>query len=364
MTGTLWPGVVVCAYVCVAAPLVARAECVLEGVTTVRSMQPDGSDSRVDVRERMRVMLRGAGAQLEGVAPLAFRGTAASTDVELHLARSRVLNGIVGVARGTAVSVERVVGSVAVVRVRDESGEGSVSVGGLRVACSELTSDAGDRDTTPIPVHSPRAGWIPSTTAHEVQRCTSARHGLRSCFTVIANRCAPVGDGSICGYRVRARALTMFAAPRAGAPRARVGPSRDLVLADEDGRAGWLLVRARVSPESSVALRGWVHTSELVWRQEQPRMELGRVGVLLGRTAELPAPRAGWVRVRGDSEISDAAARPWARTVEPYCAAAVQEVGSNLVHVELPGALRGSSGDASEGLVSQERAEWVASCAR
>lgn len=358
--------VLVCAVVCATTPRVAWAECALEGVTAVRDVRPDGSDSRVSLRQRMRVVLRGAEARVEGVSPLAFRGTAASADVELFLGAPRVLHGVVGVPRGTPVTVQRVIGDVAVVRVREDGGyDGSVSVEGLRVACSDLTTEGGDRGVAPTPEQRPREGWIPSTTAHFVQRCTTRRNGLGLCVSVHTNRCAPVGDGSVCGYRARPAGLTLFAAPSERARSARVEASRELVLADEDARAGWLLLRARMSSGSTLEVRGWVRRSEVVWRQEAPRMQLGRIGTIEGRPVRGSGPpRVGWVQVRAGSELSDRGAHRWARTVGAYCAEAVQEAPGADVWAQLPGALAASGTEISEGLVAQERVQWVPSCAR
>lgn len=99
-------------------------------------------------------------------------------------------------------------------------------------------------------------------------------------------------------------------------------------------------------------------------RQETPRIGLGRIGVIGARATPLPSapPRVGWVQIERDAEISDRDAHAWARTVEDYCAAAVQQAGRARVSVQLPGAVGGSHGDAAEASVAQGRAQWVDSC--
>lgn len=338
-------------------PRAARAQCPLAGDAAVRAVRVPGADAPFTLRERARVVLRGAVAHIEGVSPIAFRGTAAAGSVSLFLRAPQRLGGVVGIAAGLPFVASRAVGPSVLGTVETPDG---LTVRGVSVPCAALTLDAPATAPTeaPVPRHRANPRWIPHTTAREVTRCTETRGG-RGCMVVNLGWCQPVGDGSVCGYHPRGAALTLFAAPSdaPGVPRVSVRATRDIVFADEDRRGAWLLVRSRSYSGEVLVARGWVRAADVQWRQETPPHMLSSPGGV---------GTAGWgvagdVR-RGYGEITPGSAvlwrdgTRWGTTAGPWCSEVFQRAGQATVEVPIPG---------SGPVMARVRAEdlrWVDRC--
>jgi hypothetical protein len=320
-------------------PQIAWAQCPLVGDAAVRAVRVHGADAPFTLRERARVVLRGPVAQVEGVAPIAFSGTAAAGSVSLFLRTPQRIGGVVGIAAGLPFVASRAVGASVLGTVETPDG---LSVRGVSVPCAALTLDAPASAPTaaPVPPHRANPRWISHTTAHEVFRCTETRGG-RGCMTVNLGRCRPIGDGSECGYHPRGVAVTLFAAPSdaPGVPRVSVRATRDIVFADEDRRGAWLLLRSRSYSGEVLVARGWVRAADVQWRQETPPHMLSSHGGVA---------TAGWgvagdVR-RGHGEITPGSAvlwsdgTRWGTTAGPWCAQVFQRAGQATVEAPIPGA--------------------------
>ncbi len=318
---------------------VARAQCPLVGDAVVRAVRVPGADNPFVLRERARVVLEGAAARVEGVAPIAFAGAASAGDVTLFLRTPQRIGGVVGIGAGLPFVASRAVGARVIGTVRTSDG---LTVDGVSVPCVALTLDAPTSAPTeaPVPPHRANPRWISHTTAHEVYRCTQGR-GSQACGTVNLGWCQPVGDGSVCGYHPRGSAVTLFASPSdaPGVPRVAVQATSDIVFVDEDRRGQWLLVRSRSYSGEVLVARGWVRAADVRWRQETPAHLLSSPGAIT--TAGWSV--AGSVR-RGYGEITPGSAMLWSSgarwgtTAGPWCSQVFQWEGQATLGVPIPGA--------------------------
>jgi hypothetical protein len=320
-------------------PRAALGQCPLVGDAVVSAVRVPGADRPFALRERARVVLRGAQASVEGVAPIAFAGDADASAVTLFLRTPQRIGGVVGMGAGLPFVASRAIGAQVVGTVRTHDG---LTVLGVSVPCQALTLDAPASAPTeaPVPTHRANPRWIPHSTAREEFRCTEGPGG-RGCATVNLGWCQPIGDGSECGYHPVGGAVTLFAAPSDGpaVPRVRVRATRDIVFVDEDRRGPWLLVRSRSYSGEVLVARGWVRASDVRWRQETPPHLLSNPGGV---------GTSGWgvggdVR-RGYGEITPGSGvlwrdgARWGATAGPWCSQVFQWEGQATVGVPIPGA--------------------------
>jgi hypothetical protein len=331
----------------------AASQCVLEGSPTL-TVTPDGASAPVVISEPLRATLRGASAVIEGTDPIAFRATLPASGLALYLARP-VTTPMLGAAAGVQVAAQNASSSRVVVDLR--AGE-RLGVRGVAVPCGALTLrvPAAQPAEAPLAPFVEHAGWMTHATARERTDCRRTVGGMLVCAQV-RNRCAPVGDGSVCGYHPVAATLRVFASPSTRAASLTLTASRDVTLADEHGRGAWLLVRTRTDDPSPLALRGWVRASEVRWSQEVPpssRLGLGTLGSI-GR-AQPAVGRRGFVVVEAGAPLEDPHATRWGTVVRAWCTAAEQAPDSSRVRVTLPGASE------SAAFVAGERVRWVDAC--
>jgi len=320
-------------------PRSARAQCPLVGDAVVGAVRVPGADGPFTLRERARVVLRGAVARVEGVAPIAFEGTAPAEAVTLFLRAPQRIGGVVGIGAGLPFVASRADGAWVIGTVRSSDG---LTVGGVSVPCAALTLDApaSAPAAAPVPVHRANPRWIPHTTAREVFRCTESAGG-RGCATVNLGRCQPIGDGSECGYHPLGGAVTVFAAPSdgPGVPRVRVRATRDIVFADEDRRGPWLLVRSRSYSGEVLVVRGWVRAAEVRWRQETPpHLLTSPGGVATAGWGVAGDVRRGYGEITPGSAVMSRDGTRWGATAGPWCAQVFQWEGQATLAVPIPGA--------------------------
>lgn len=320
-------------------PRAARAQCPLVGDAVVRAVQVPGSDGPFPLRERARVVLEGAAARVEGIAPIAFTGAASAGDVSLFLRAPQRLGGVVGIGVGLPFVASRVVGARVIGTVR--TGDG-LAVVGVSVPCAALTLDAPGAAPTeaPVPPHPANPRWVSHSTAREEYRCTAGR-GVRSCAPVNLGWCQPVGDGSECGYHPRGRAVTLFAAPSdaPGVPRVSVQASGDIVFVDEDRRGPWLLLRSRSYSGEVLVARGWARAADVRWQQETPPRFLSPHG-LVGTAGWGVAGdvRRGYGEIAPGSEVRWRGGARWGTTAGPWCSPVFQWEGQATLGAPIPGA--------------------------
>ncbi len=339
--------------VCVFTARSAAAQCVLEGSSTL-TLTPVGATSPVTITEPLRATLRGASATIEGADPIAFRATLPAHDLALYLARP-VTTPTLGASAGVQAIAQEADASRVVVDLR--AGEW-LGVRGVPLPCGALTLRAPTTPPAeaPLAAFSVRPGWITHTTAYERTECHRSTGGLLVC-SQMRNRCVPVGDGSVCGHHPLASTLRVFAAPVARAASLTLTASRDVILADEDGRPGWLRVRTRTDDPLPLAVRGWVRVSDVRWSQEVPpsaRLGLGTLGTI--GHAQTAAGRRGFVLVEAGASLEDALAVRWGTVVRAWCTAGEQAPDSSRVRVALPGASEPTA------FVAAERVRWVDAC--
>ena len=320
-------------------PRAASAQCPLVGQAVVSAVRVPGADGPFALRERARVVLRGASARIEGVAPIAFTGEADAGAVTLFLRTPQRIGGVVGIAARLPFVATRALGDRVVGSVRTHDG---LSVLGVSVPCESLTLDAPSTPPgeAPVPAHRANPRWIPHTTAREEYRCTEGRGG-RACAPVNLGWCQPIGDASECGYHPVGGAVTVFASPSDGpnVPRVSVRATRDIAFADEDRRGPWLLLRSRSYSDEVLVARGWVRASEVRWSQETPPHLVSATGGV--RTSGWGV--SGDVR-RGYGEITPGSAvlwrdgAPWGTTAGPWCAQVFEWAGQGTLGVPIPGA--------------------------
>lgn len=336
----------------------AHAQCAFEGVTTARI---EGSPTAVatTITEAMRVTVSGSHATIEGRTPLAFRTVVAARDVELFVADVGVSTALVGAARGVRARVESVSRDVATVAL---SAEDSLEVRGVRLPCAALTTERPTESlrAAAVPAYTNNSRWRSSADSRREWRCTGHR-GARGCAEVaVPGRCRAIGDGSVCGYHPRRRALRLFAAPSASSESVEAVATADVSFVDDDGRPGWLRVISRGPTRGAVVVRGWVRVADVRWTQEVPpfarSVGIGAVGVA-GRWVAR-STRYGFVTVERDAEVHDERSRPWARVADSWCTRGEQPQGSARVLVDLPGQ-RHAEPRAS---VASERVRWVDAC--
>lgn len=320
-------------------PRPARAQCPLVGDAVVGAVRVPGADGPFTLRERARVVLRGAVAQVEGVAPIAFEGTAPAEAVTLFLRAPQRIGGVVGVGAGLPFVASRADGPWVIGTVRSHDG---ITVGGVSVPCAALTLEAPSSapSSAPVPEHRANPRWVPHTTAREVFRCTE-RGGLRGCTTVNLGWCQAVGDGSVCGYHPTGGAVTVFAAPSEapGVRRVRVQATRDIVFADEDRRGPWLLVRSRSYSGEVLVVRGWVRASDVRWSQETPpHLLTSPVGVATAGWGVAGDVRRGYGEIAPGSAVMWRDGTRWGETAGPWCAQVFQWEGQATLGVPIPGA--------------------------
>ncbi|TAK30366.1 MAG: hypothetical protein EPO40_08235 [Myxococcaceae bacterium] len=338
-------------------PRPARAQCTLVGDAVVGAVRVPGAEGPFTLRERARVVLRGAEARVEGVAPIAFEGTAPAGAVTLFLRAPQRIGGVVGIGAGLPFVASRADGPWVIGTVRSPAG---LTVGGVSVPCAALTLEApaAAPEAAPVPEHRANPRWIPHTTAREVFRCTE-RGGARGCATVNLGRCQPIGDGSVCGYHPSGGALTVFAAPsdRPGVRRVRVRATRDIVFADEDRRGPWLLLRSRSYSGEVLVVRGWVRASEVRWRQETPPHLLSSPGgVTTAGWGVAGDVRRGYGEITPGSAVMSRDGTRWGATAGPWCAQVFQWEGQATLAVPIPGAAPAMA------RVRPEDVRWVDRC--
>ena len=320
-------------------PRPARAQCPVVGDAVVGEVRVPGADGPFALRERARVVLRGAAARVEGLSPIAFTGAADVAAVRLFVRTPHRLGGVVGLAAGLPFAASRAVGASVVGTVRSPDG---LTVRGVSLPCAALTLDApqGGLTEAPVPRHRANPRWIPHTTAREVMRCTE-RDGARGCATVNLGWCQPIGDASACGYHPRGAALTVFAAPSdgPGVPRVSVEATRDIVFEDEDRRGPWLLVRSRSYSGEVLVARGWVRAADVRWRQETPPHLLSPHGAVATAGWDVAGDvRRGYGEVAPGSAVLGRGGARWGTTAGPWCARLFQREGEATVSAPIPGA--------------------------
>jgi len=319
-------------------PRSARAQCPLVGDAVVGAVRVPGADGPLTLRERARVVLRGAVARVEGVAPIAFEGTAPAEAVTLYLRAPQRIGGVVGAGAGLPFVASRSDGPWVVGTVRSPDG---LTVGGVSVPCGALTLDAPSSApaAAPVPEHRADPRWVPHTTARQVFRCTG-RAGVRGCTTVNLGRCQPIGDASVCGYHPPGGAVTVFAAPSEGpgVRRVRVRATRDIVFADEDRRGPWLLVRSRSHSGEVLVVRGWVRASDVRWSQETPPHLLSSsVGAVTGGWGVSGDVRRGYGEITPGSAVMWRDGTRWGATAGPWCSQVFEWEGQATLAAPIPG---------------------------
>ena len=339
--------------VCVFAARSAAAQCVLEGSPSL-TLTPEGASAPVTITEPLRITLRGSSATVEGTNPVTFRAMLPASDLALYLART-FTTPMLGASAGAQVVVREALPSSVVGDLR--AGE-RLRVEGVSLSCRDLTFQAPTTGPAeaPLAAFAVRPGWITHTTAYERTECHRSASGTVVCAQQ-RNRCVPVGDGSVCGHHPIASTVRVFAAPAARGASLTLAASRDVILADEDGRAGWLRIRTRTDDPLPLAVRGWVRVSDVRWSQEVPPSAFGGVGTLgsIGR-AQPASVRHGFVIVEAGSPLEDARATRWGTIVRAWCAAAEQPPDSSRVRVTLPGASEPAA------FVAGDRVRWVDAC--
>ncbi|MFO0628849.1 MAG: hypothetical protein U0325_24960 [Polyangiales bacterium] len=333
------------------APVTARAQCVVEGLTAVDAL------GTAPLRQAMRVTLAGPTATLEGSAPLVFHREVPASQVRLYLAAPFLWGGVLAASRGTPVTVEQrdARGVTATLRVGD-----ALVAHGVAVPCGSLTPQ-GSTPTTPegLPAAAPTR-WVTRSGVVYAARCAEGR-GSAACAQEVspASRCRLRDDASQCGYHPVGPRLRVFAEPRADSASVALRANRDVVFADEDGRPGWLLVRTR-GLVSGLAARGWVRTQDVRWAQEVPPSVRRPVGVRSqpGRRVQASA-RRGAVTLTSGTVVVDPAGHELARVgAAPFCTRAELPLGAARAIIALPGMTEVDEG----AQVDAARLAWVDAC--
>lgn len=332
------------------APSVSYAQCVVEGATPIGAA-PVGSSERVALTEAVRITLRGSAAAVEGLRPVAFRASVPVADVALYL-RAPHATPVVAASAGSQVEASSARGDVVVADLRAGS---TLTVGGVSLRCAALTLRApeGTVAAAPLAPFAEARGYRTESTAREHTVCRTVR-GATSC-EVVRNRCNPVGDGSVCGYHPQHTSVRVYARPVAGAPSYVLTPLREVVLADEDARPGWLRVVTRTDDPLPVGVRGWVRASDVQWRQDAPSPRRDATVGAMGHA--VPAgTRRGFVMLAPDTALTDVHDARWGTVTTAWCTAAWQAPASPRVAVTLPGA------HVPLAYVTADHARWVDAC--
>lgn len=364
------------------APTLA-SECRITGTGEIYGMTVRSTHEIVSMVGEFTVTLRPAGADVSAIRPLEFQATTALADVALAIHDATIVHGVLGIAAGvgfvaTSVDGDEVVGTI-------DNNEGLIARG-VRVPCASLalrrgagTTSVGSREPdngrhAPVPTYNANRRWISSTRQQLRTVChTSPRGHWRECHEEPINRCSAIGDGSECGYHPSASThlVRVFAAPNAASPSAEIQLHNDVVLQDQDGRRGWLLVQTLSPQNKAVIVRGWVRRADVVWRQEVPEwlrtMGVGNIGTIgIGRPTVRGA-RQGYVRINVSTNVVNQARVVWARAVQSYCSEAMQAPNTEWVQIDLPGRLLTSQDPnahrtRSQGFVIANAVEWVENC--
>lgn len=312
----------------------ARAECTVTGVASVSGLRV-GPIGPLDLEQSMVATFVGRRATIEGLTPLVFRGETAANAVKVYIRDGAVLRGLVGVARGLRVEVERAERDAVVATLRDDGG---LTVRSVRVPCALLEGapSAGTPSSPPRPSFPEDRRWRGDGTARQEFRCTRGPGNSMGCAPV-RGRCSPVGDASVCGYHPRAAQLRVHARPDARSAAVVVEATADISFADDSGNGAWLRVYSRgAQGRDALVVRGWVRRADVRWTQEVPPsfagVGLGCYGTI-GRATILNA-RVGFVSIAAQTSVFDAAGVEWASTAAPLCARAQQAPNRN-VSVEL-----------------------------
>ncbi len=337
---------------------VASAQCSVSGTTAITHLRA-GPPEPLSLEQSMVSTFEATVANVEGLAPLAFRGRAPARSVRVFLREATVLDGMVGVARGVAVEVERGERGAVVATLRD--GHGLV-VRSVRVPCGLLeTVSRAQLEAAPRPAYPEDRRWRSDATAREEYRCTSAGRGQQSCVTV-RGRCAAVGDGSVCGYHPIADSLVVHRRPDARSASVIVSATnRDISFADDSGARGWLRVVSRgYDGRDAMVVRGWVRRADVRWAQETPPSAAGIGLGVAGTMGSIAASgaRVGLVSLAVATPVLDRAGVAWASTMAPLCVRAEQRTPGANVRVFLPTALTIQS----DTNVAHDTASWVDRC--
>ncbi|MEZ4389861.1 MAG: hypothetical protein R3A48_02100 [Polyangiales bacterium] len=338
------------------APVLASAQCVLEGVTRVDSLRVEGSP--MPLEQRMRVTLAGAVARVEGLAPLVFRAALPLSSVRLYLGPEGLANRVMAASPGLRVEAREAHGAeVTATLVQDDA----LSVRGLRLPCAALSTTQSRLQRVSAPSQPARARWASRSVVRREMHCTP-RGGGRDCAERVSptSRCRPLGDASWCGYHPPRGSLRVFSEPNARSESVEVEVTRDVAFIDEDQRGPWLRVTSQGLGIGTFALRGWVRAREVRWSQEVPpgRVATGGGRVSRGRAVRRGA-RDGFVALRPGTPLLDDRGEVIARTGEvAFCTRGELREGDSQARVALPGA-----DDVHEGAqVAVESVQWVPVC--
>lgn len=308
----------------------AHAQCVVTEVESATGLRI-GAVGPLDLDQSMVATFAGRRATVEGVTPLIFRGETNANAVRLYIRHNGVLAGLVGVARGAPVVVERAEGNAVIATLRDDGG---LTVRSVRVPCSMLagTVQNPSQVSAPRPPYAEDRRWQTDATAREEWRCTRSRSGTSAC-TPVRGRCAAVGDGSVCGYHPRNAQLAVHAQPSAQSASVIIEATGDISFADDSGNRDWLRVYSRgYNGRDTVVVRGWVRRADVRWAQEVPPSASGFSSGCYGRiggTAALHA-RVGFVTVAVQTRVFNDAGVEWASTARAVCVRAEQAPNSNV----------------------------------
>lgn len=337
------------------APVTARAQCAVEGLTAITSLGITPAPSPLS--QAMRVTLAGAVATLEGAAPLVFRREVPASEIRLYLAAPFAWGGVLAASRGASVTVEASSdeGVIATLRAGD-----ALTAHGVPVPCGSLTP-AWSATTTPegLPAARPTR-WVTRSGVVSATRCAQGRGSL-ACANEVSprSRCRLRNDASQCGYHPVGPRLRVFAEPRGDSAYVELRATRDVVFADEDGRPGWLLVRTR-GPVVGLAARGWVRAQEVRWAQEVPPSQGRRNDVVSqpGRRVRASS-RRGAVTLAIGAAVVDPAGHAFARVgAAPFCTRAELPAGAARAFIALPG-----MGEVDEGAqVDAAGLTWIDAC--
>jgi hypothetical protein len=338
------------------APVSARAQCVVEGLTAIDSLGIGHAPA--PLVQPMRVTLTGAVATLEGTAPLVFRREVPASQVRLYLAGPFAWAGVLAASRGVSVTVEA--GDAHSVTATLRAGD-ALAARRVSVPCASLATQWGPAlNASEGLAAAPRTPWVSRSVLVYETRCTQ-RNGAVSCAEEVSprSRCRPRNDASLCGYHPAGATLRVFVEARADAPFIELTANRDVVFVDEDGRRGWFLLRSR-GLVRGLAVRGWVRAQDVRWAQEV-LLSARRRSVVASRPGRSVRARArrGAVTLAAGTALVDAAGVTFAHVgAAPFCTHAELPPGAARAFVTLPG-----MGEVDEGAqVDASQVTWVDAC--
>ncbi|MDP3274289.1 MAG: hypothetical protein Q8Q09_03785 [Deltaproteobacteria bacterium] len=300
----------------------AQAQCPTEGLGLLRDVRPIESAETLTLRAQFRIERMGQVTRVSVTQPLRFVGEIAAQGLQFIATRAEIGLGLVHTAIGTEVEVLDPATSPWTARVRGRDG---LVVEGVRMPCESLAigqSPATSQPVAPV-LEAPRLDMVD----HQVRRC-DRRTGL--CVESLRRRCQPVGDGSVCGYRVRnGRSVSVFATRSTSSPSVRVTLGEGTVLVDEHQKGDWILVRSVSDGGDGVVVHGWVRARDVRWLQDPLRNQVG-LGTM-GTVGSAAGVRSGRGQVAAGTSLVDSRGHVWGdHRGEPLygrCAAASEPAG-------------------------------------